>query len=122
MKYTKIYNCLRFTKGQVVLIVLLVGTFELFFGLWTLRTENTSDPNVFFNYLGFPFKAIKIKNIVRTGIFPDVGKIVTVKQYYQYLWDKITMNLISYAVFSIVVVKLATSIRDEIEYRRHYKS
>ena len=122
MKYKKIYDSLYFTGSQVILIVLLVVAFEIFFSLWMLRTEDTSDPNVFISYLGFPFGGIKIKNVVHAGSFPDVGEIVSVRQYYEYLWGGIIMNLISYIVFSVIIIRLTTWIRDEIEYHRYYKS
>lgn len=114
-------DSLDLTMVEVVFIALLVGAFEFFFSFWMLRTEATSEPNVFISYWGFPFEAIKIKNIVVGGTWVDVGEIVSVRQTYEYLWQGIILNAVIYLLFSIIVVKLASWIRDEIKYRRYHK-
>lgn len=118
----KISNCLNLTRWQLVSIAVLVVTLEFFLSLWTLRTESTPDSSVFVDYWGFPFEAIKVTKAVSTGIYPDVGQVLHITQTFEYLWGGMIMNLIVYVVFSVIVVKLATWIRDEIEYRRYYKS
>jgi len=117
MKLKKIFDYLSLTWTQLAVIAGLVVALEIILSLWT-KIEYTSDPTVFIEYVGFPFTAIKVTNTVSTGVYPDLGTLVSIGRVYEYLWGGIIMNLIIYIVFSTVVVKLATRIRDEIEYRR----
>jgi hypothetical protein len=121
IKLEKIYNRLSLTKGELVLTVGLVAALVFFLSLMQ-RIEYTTDPSVFITYWGFPFEMIKVKNTVGTGMYPDIGLVVNVTRIYEFLWDKIIINLLIYILFSIVVVKLANWIREEIEYRRYYAS
>jgi hypothetical protein len=117
MKLIEIKNYLDFTRGQWVLIIIVVVVLEFFLNLWVLRTENTDDPSVFIAYWGFPFEAIKVKHIVYTGIYPDVGVVIHMKRFYEFLWGGTIANLLIYLTLSVVLVKSVNWIRDELEYR-----
>ena len=127
---------------QVVLTAILVCALELPLSLAERRIESTSDPSVFLTYAGLPFESIKITNNVTfeeviawysarerskySGRFTILGdphhqNPFSVKKSSEYLWSGITLNTILLILFSIITVKLATWIRDEIEYRRYYK-
>jgi len=122
MKLRKILNPLGLKRGELVVITCLVAVLEFFLNLWLQRVEYTSDPRVFMKYQGFPLEALKITNIVGTGIYPDLGVLVNVELFYEWLWGGVIINLIIYIVFSTFLVKLVTWTRDEIEYRRYYKT
>lgn len=119
MKLGKIQDYLDFTRGQVVLITVAVGVLEFLLNLWVLRVEYTSDPNVFIAYWGFPFEAIKVKHVVYTGVYPDVGVVILMKRFYELLWGGIIVNLLIYVASITVLVKSAIWIRDEMEFRRY---
>jgi hypothetical protein len=127
---------------QLVLIAILVCALELPLSLWERRIESTSDPSVFVTHTGLPFESIRITNNVTyeqgvawystrerskySGRFTVLGDPhhqlpFSVKKSSEYLWSGIILNTILLTVFSIITVKLATRIRDEIEYRRYYK-
>jgi hypothetical protein len=137
MKYSHLY----LTKKQIVLIALLVCILELPLSLWERRIESTSDPSVFVTYQGLPFEAIKIKSTIdlergprydpdtvqrgewwKNMYAPGWLSALIVSQAHEYLWSGISLNTMLFIFFSTIIVKLATWIRDEIEYRRHYKS
>lgn len=121
MKLGKIRSHLDFTRGQIGLIVGLVCALEFLLNLWMLRVEYPADTGVYIQFMGLPFEAVKITSIVGTsGVYPNnVGFFIHVNQYYDLLWIGIITNLIIYIFLSAVLVKLATWIRDEMEYRRY---
>jgi len=121
-KREKVYDYLYLTSKQAVLIAVLVVVMTFFSILWISRTEYTPDPNVFIWYAGFPFDAIKMKNIVYKGWYIDIGTVLSGKVVHELLWCGMIMNLIIYIIFSTIIVKLATWIGDEIEYHRYHKS
>lgn len=98
------------TSSEVVAILLLTGALGLFFSFLMMRTEFTGSSRVSFTYGGFPFEAIKIK-IAKVGYHHEV----TIDEYF---WNEIILNVILYMVFSIIIVKLATWILDEIRRAR----
>lgn len=107
---------LDLTRGQVVLIVLLTAAFNLIFSFWMIRIEQTSNPEVVLLYWGFPFDAIRIKN---TRVLVYNYRQITIDECY---WGGIIIDALIYMAFSIILVKLATLIRDEVEYRKYYKT
>ena len=121
-KQGRVYKYLHLTWKQAILSVVLIAVITLLSIIWIVRTEYTSDPNVFIWYSGFPFEALKIKNVASKGWYYDVGTILRVVSFYELLWVGMIVNLIIYIVLSIITVKLVTWIHEEIEYRRYYKS
>jgi len=119
MKPGKIQDYLDFTRGQVVLIIVAVAVLEFLLNLWVLRVEYTNDPNVFIAYWGFPFEAIKVKHIVFTGIYPDIGVVIQMNRFYEFLWGGIIVNLLIYIASVTVLLKSVIWIRDEMEFRRY---
>ncbi len=143
------YNSLHLTIKQMVLIAILAVALELPLTLWERRTEFTSDPYVFVTCTGFPFEAVKLKKTIdlelahssedpdqildqhvqgdnsATGYAPwdpeqGLGREISViRQTPEYLWIGIILNTILFTIFSITLIKLATWVRDEIEYRRY---
>lgn len=106
--------------------------------------ELTSDSSVIVTYTGLPFEAIKITDNITSEeglewygakerskysgrgntVFndPHNQRAFTVTRTSEYLWNGIILNTILFIVFSIILVKLSTWIRDEIEYRGYYKT
>lgn len=119
MKLGKIRDYLNFTRGQVVFIIIAVGVLEFLLNMWVLRVEYTNDPNVFIAYWGFPFEAIKVKHIVYTGTYPDIGVVIHMKRFFEYLWGGIIVNLLIYVALMVILTKSVYWIRDEIEFRRY---
>lgn len=119
VKLGKIQDYLDFTRGQVVLIIIIVCVLEFVLNLWVLRTEYTDDPDVFIAYWGFPFEAIKVKHMVFAGMYPDVGVVIYMKRFYEFLWAGIIVNLLIYVASSVILLKSINWIRDEIEFRRY---
>jgi len=142
------YNYLHLTKIQIVLIALLVVALELPLSLLERRIdarELTSDSSVIVTYTGLPFEAIKITDNITSEeglewygakerskysgrgntVFPPDPhnqRAFTVTRTAEYLWNGIALNTMLFIVFSIILVKLSTWIRDEIEYRRYCKT
>ena len=122
MRLQKICSRLSLTRTELFLVTIVVAALELFLNLWILRTEYTPEPDVFITYWGFQVEAIKLTNVVYTGIYPDIGLVINIRRFFEFLWQGIAINLLIYVALSIFLVKVIIWARDEIEYRRCYKT
>lgn len=124
-KFSSIFTL---SGAETVYVMVLLGLFLFFSTIESPVTDyvtSTPFPTIVIHY-GFPFETMQRIFSVRPGEMSFHGYLVpmtiTTLASVQLIWFGLAMDLLFYALLSLVIVKVIGKLREEMEYRRYDKT